>query len=345
MPHELKNHAEFFQDSSSAWFFNPRVISLFFLRKIQCLIRPTASSLLFCCPLVLTMASCGGKTISLHTPPFDGQNAFALLERQCAFGPREPGTAAHDSCLKFLESELRKSAANVVRQTFAHTIDKSRQEVTLTNLIASFNLAAGGRILLCAHWDTRPWADQDADPANHDKPIIGANDGASGVAVLLEIARILNSLPPPIGVDLVLFDGEDLGTAGESETFAAGSRYFASHKDVRYNPRYGILLDMVGDRNLSLYKEGNSVRYAADVVNRVWSLAARLSISEFQFEQRYEVADDHLPLLQAGIPCIDLIDFDYPHWHTLADTPDKCSPESLEKVGRVLLAAIYNVAE
>ncbi len=292
--------------------------------------------------MFLMCSGCNEKSSTLNTPPFDAAYAFEMLKQQCAFGPRTPGTAAHDSCLNFLESQLKQSAASVVRQTFSHTIDKTRQEVVLTNLIASFNLAAVDRVLLCAHWDTRPWADQDPDTANHDKPIVGANDGASGVAVLLEIARTLQATPPPAGVDLVLFDGEDLGTAGSSETYATGARYFASQKDSRYNPRYGILLDMVGDRNLNLYKEGNSVRYSADVVNRVWGLAQRLGISEFISEQRYEVADDHVPLLNAGIPCIDLIDFDYPHWHTLADTPDKCSPESLEKVGRVLLAAVYN---
>lgn len=304
--------------------------------------RSRRTLLLFYYPAFLMMLSCDEKTLVINTPVFDRAHAFALLERQCAFGPRVPGGAAHDSCLNFLEGQLKPAAENVVRQTFLHNVEKTREEVRLTNLIASFNLAAVDRVLLCAHWDSRPWADQDPDTANHHKPIIGANDGASGVAVLLEIARILRANPPPVGVDIVLFDGEDLGTAGRSETFAAGSRYFASQKDARYNPRYGILLDMVGDRDLTFYKEGNSVRYAEAVVNRVWSLAQRLEISEFQFEQRYEVADDHVPLLNVGISCIDLIDFDYPHWHTLADTPDKCSPESLEKVGRVVLAAIYN---
>lgn len=288
-------------------------------------------------------AACS-RTPAIPTPSFDRDYAFAMLERQCAFGPRVPGTAAHDSCLNFLERELRYSATNsaIVRQRFSHIIDKSRQEVTLTNLIASFNLAAGERVLLCAHWDTRPWADQDPDPANRDLPIIGANDGASGVAVLLAVARALKSSPPPVGVDIVLFDGEDIGTAGKSETFAAGSRYFAQHKDARYVPRYGLLLDMVGDRDLALYKEGNSIRYASGLVAHIWELARRLGISEFRDEQRFEVADDHLPLLLAGIPCIDIIDFDYPYWHTLADTPERCSAESLDKVGRVVLAAIYD---
>ncbi len=288
--------------------------------------------------------SCNKAAPPIQVPPFDSRYAFAMLERQCDFGSRVPGTAAHDSCLSFLENELKQNAAQVTRQSFQHTIEKTNTDVTLTNVIASFNLEVADRVLLCAHWDTRPWADQDPNAANRDQPILGANDGASGVAVLLEVARILKSSPPSIGVDIVLFDGEDLGTAGLPETFAAGSRYFAKQKDVRYTPRYGLLLDMVGDRDLQIYKEGNSMRYAPDVVNRVWSLALRLGINEFAAESKFEVADDHVPLLMAGIPCIDIIDFDYPHWHTLADTPDKCSPESLEKVGRVLLAAIYSPA-
>lgn len=295
--------------------------------------------------LLIIVTGCREMSSGINAPPFDSANAYELLVRQCAFGPRVPGTAAHDSCLGFLESHLKQLAGNIARQSFAHTIEKTGQEVTLTNLIASFNLPASDRVLLCAHWDSRPWADQDADTSNHRRPIPGANDGASGVAVLLEISRVLKATPPPVGVDVVLFDGEDIGAAGRSATFAAGSRYFASQKDARYNPRYGILLDMVGDRDLNLYKEGNSVRYAPEVVNRVWDVARRLGIAEFQFEQRYDVADDHVPLLNAGIPCIDLIDFDYPHWHTVEDTPDKCSPESLEKVGRVVLAAIYNATK
>ncbi|MDQ7051613.1 MAG: M28 family peptidase [candidate division KSB1 bacterium] len=195
---------------------------------------------------------------------------------------------------------------------------------------------------MAAHWDSRPWADQDPDSANHNKPVPGANDGASGVAVLLEIARVLKQNPPPVGVDIVLFDGEDLGSEGYPDTYAAGAQYFAQKKSVHYAPYLGILLDMIGDRELQIYREANSVRYAPAVVDLVWNYAARLGISNFYNPVRHEVFDDHVPLLNVGIPCIDLIDFDYPYWHTVHDTPDKCSPESLEKVGRVVLAVIYN---
>ncbi len=292
---------------------------------------------------VLLLWSCKDEPLPpLQIPPFDAERAYRLLEQQVAFGPRVPGTEAHARCLQFLEDSMKVYADRVQRQSFDYTIDRTGETVRLTNLISSFGLEAGPRILLAAHWDSRPWADRDPDSTNRKLPIPGANDGASGVAVLLEIARILKQHPPPVGVDIVFFDGEDLGTEGYSETYAAGARYFARKKDVRYNPFIGILLDMVGDSDLQIYKEINSVRYAPAVVDLVWSYAARLGIDVFINEPRHEVADDHVPLLQAGIPCIDIIDFDYPYWHTVHDTPDKCSPASLEKVGKVVLAVVYN---
>ncbi len=278
----------------------------------------------------------------LFVPEFDAQRAYALLQKQVDFGPRVPGTPAHAQCLQFLEDSLKAYADGVQRQSFDYTIHKTGETVRLTNLISSFGAAPGPRILLAAHWDSRPWADQDPDTANHNRPIPGANDGASGVAVLLEIARILKQNPPPVGVDIVLFDGEDLGSEGYPDTYAAGAKYFAQNKSVNYAPYLGILLDMIGDRDLQIYKEVNSVRYAPAVVDLVWNYAARLGIANFYNTARHEVTDDHLPLLKVGIPIIDLIDFDYPYWHTMHDTPDKCSPESLEKVGRVVLAVIYN---
>ncbi|RMD98175.1 MAG: M28 family peptidase [Calditrichaeota bacterium] len=287
--------------------------------------------------------SCQKKPAApLRVPDFDAGYAYRMLVKQVEFGPRVPGTRPHELCLQFLEDSLKKYADKVVRQSFDYTVQKTGQTVRLTNLIGSFGLKPGPRVLLAAHWDSRPWADQDPDSANRNKPIPAANDGASGVAVLLEIARILKATPPAIGVDIVFFDGEDLGSSGYPETYAAGSQYFAKHKDIHYNPFLGILLDMVGDKDLRIYKEVNSVRYAPAVVDVVWNYAARLNISSFINETRHEISDDHVPLLKAGIPCIDLIDFDYPYWHTLEDTPDKCSPQSLEKVGKVVLAVVYN---
>jgi len=272
---------------------------------------------------------------------FDGDRAYRYLIRQTEFGPRGPGLPGHGRCLRYLKAELAKLADSVTSQEFFTTLSSGTQ-VTLTNLIAAFNPRSPKRILLSAHWDTRLWADKDPDQANHAKPIIGANDGASGVAVLLEIARQLKEHAPPVGVDIVLFDGEDLGTSGVPESFSLGSRHFATTKSPSYQPMFGINIDMIGDRELRIYREQNSERMAPEVQALVFSAARELGISQFLHSTGPEVSDDHLPLNRAGIPTINLIDFDYPdesnrYWHTTADTADKCSPESLQAVGTVIL--------
>lgn len=283
---------------------------------------------------------CGARPL----PIFDSENAYALLIKQCDFGPRAPGTAGHQKCRDFLIQTLRSYADEVNTQPFMLSYkapDGQSHSAAAANIIANFQPDKSERILLCAHWDTRPWADMDANPANRNKPIIGANDGASGVAVLLEIARLLSQSKPQVGVDIILFDGEDAGHHGEDRSYALGSAAFARQKDPQYRPRWGILLDMIGDANLTIYQEDFSLRYAPAVVEKVWNKAAELGIGEFIPQSGYGIFDDHIPLLEAGIPCIDLIDFDYPSWHTTLDTPDKCSASSLEKVGRLLVALIY----
>ena len=292
--------------------------------------------------LLLFLPACAKKPQALTILPFNGQSAYNLLVQQCNFGPRVPDTPAHDSCRVFLVEELKKYADQVAEQRFDEYLSGMQKTVKLTNIIASFDLKATQRILLCAHWDSRPWASEDPDTSKRRQPILGANDGASGVAVLLEIAKTLKSSPPPVGVDIILFDGEDAGISGQNDTYLAGSRYFARNKAAAFNPMMGLLLDMVGGANLQLYKEVNSVNYASAVVDRVWNLAARLGVTEFIPTAKHQVTDDHIPLLEVGIPVIDLIDFDYAYWHTAGDTPDKCSAASLEKVGRVVLATVYN---
>lgn len=289
-------------------------------------------------PALGFLLSCGQDHGS--PPPCDGQSAFAFLIRQTAFGPRVPGSESHSACLAFLTSELKKYGALVTEQNFVEKLPHLPQPARLTNIIASFGVKKKQRVLLCAHWDSRPWADQDSDETRRQSPVPGANDGASGVAILLEVARQIQAAEPRYGVDIILFDGEDSGQSGVTE-FALGARYFAANKAGNYRPAFGILLDMVGDRDLQIYQEHNSLKYAPRVVNRVWKTAAALGLPSFHAEPRYQVTDDHLPLLEAGIPCVDLIDFDYPYWHTTEDTPDKCSPESLAEVGRLLLALIY----
>ena len=277
-------------------------------------------------------------------PPFDGKSAYNFLLKQCDFGPREPGSVGHQECQNYLAQTLRAYADQVSTQSFMlafKTPTGEPRSAQATNIIANFQPNMGERVLLCAHWDTRPWADRDPNPANRSKPILGANDGASGVAVLLEVARILAQNKPTVGVDIILFDGEDVGHEGQERSYARGAAAFAAQADPQYRPRLGILLDMVGDTDLAIYKEANSTQYAPAIVEKVWNKADELGIGEFIPQTSYAIFDDHIPLLEAGIPCIDLIDFDYPHWHTLQDTPDKCSAASLEKVGRLLVGLIY----
>jgi Zn-dependent M28 family amino/carboxypeptidase len=207
------------------------------------------------------------------------------------------------------------------------------------NIFAIFNENANKRIMLCAHWDTRPTADEELDPANRKKPILGANDGASGVAVLLELARQFKVKRPQVGIIIALWDGEDYGP--DINNMLMGSRYFAKNMG-KLRPTYGILLDMVGDKDLQIYKEANSVYAAPELVERVWRKAGELGYRKyFPDSVKYTIIDDHVPLIEAGVPFIDLIDFDYPYWHTLQDTVDKCSPDSLRIVGEVVAAVVY----
>ena len=278
-------------------------------------------------------------------PQFSATRAFDDLVRQTDFGPRNPGSPGYQKCLSFFQSTLAPLADTVLVQQFSYRTYKGDPYLG-NNVIARFNLFQKERILLTAHWDTRPWADAEENAADHYKPILGANDGASGVAVLLELSRIFRSHPVPIGVDVVLFDGEDAGQSGQSESFCQGSQYFARHLPEGSSYKYAINLDMIGDKNLEIRREANSDAYASWLTDLVFSTARSLGISQFVDERIGGIYDDHMPLNKVNIPAIDLIDFDYPdatnkYWHTLEDTVDKCSPESLEAVGTVLLNVIY----
>lgn len=274
-------------------------------------------------------------------PDFDGNNAFQFLIKQCDFGPRNPGSRGQMECRDYLVATLKKYAEEVTIQPFEMSFGTPPTKANAFNIIAKFQPANKERILLCAHWDTRPWADQDPDPAQRKKPIMGANDGGSGVAVLLELARILHAHKPPIGIDIVLFDGEDAGTSGDNSSWIQGSTFFAKNLKPGYRPQYGILLDMIGDADLNVHKESYSWRYARSIVEKVWGKAEELGLSGIKPDVKYNMLDDHLPLIGAGIPCIDLIDFDYPYWHTSGDTPDKCSSGSLGQIGTLMVHIIY----
>ena len=273
---------------------------------------------------------------SAATPrPFDEARAYRDLVKQCNFGPRVPGTRAHTQCANWLVQQLRPLADTVERQQF--TAKVGGKTLRLTNVVATFRPKAKHHVLLCAHWDSRPRADCDPDPKQRGQPISGANDGASGVAILLEIARALKAHPPAQRVTLVLFDGEDYGTT--VETMFLGSRYFAQQYRAR-PPDWAVLLDMVGDKDLRIPQEGISLDRAPEVVARLWGAAARAGSKAFVAKPGQSILDDHVLLLDRGIPCADIIDFTYPHWHTTADTPDKCSAESLGQVGRAVLRAV-----
>jgi len=283
----------------------------------------------------------GANCSSDPTLEFKGGRAYQYLKEECQFGPRNPGSPGHRALKKYLLDFFSAYSNLVKSQDFVWEDTTGDLKLELSNIIVSFYPEKKERVLLCAHWDTRPWADKDSNPENRSTPILGANDGASGVAVLMELAPILSKKKPRYGVDLVFFDAEDLGSDDHPERWCVGSNYFSRNLGG-YKAIFGILLDMVGDKNLQIYKEGYSNQYAKEVVDLVWTKAEKLSISNFKPEVKYNLVDDHISLIKAGIPCIDIIDFDYPYWHTLGDTPDKCSPESLEKVGKVLLKVLYD---
>ncbi|NQT23939.1 M28 family peptidase [candidate division KSB1 bacterium] len=275
-----------------------------------------------------------------QTPAFDAQRAFGFLEAQCDFGPRIPGSEGSRKCIDFMVQQLQNAGGQVQKQPFAFSNPLTGENVTATNVIASFG-SQKKRILLCAHWDTRPYADEDPDPAKRREPVPGANDGASGVAVLLELAEQFKTQPPPIGVDIVLFDAEDSGIAGSDQSWCQGSRYFARNPIVPNFPEYAILLDMIGDKDLRIPIEGFSNHYASNIVQKVWGRAEAMGLAPFVRQSTGYVVDDHLELMKAGMQAVDLIDFDYPYWHTVEDLPDKCSAESLEVTGRLLLSLVY----
>lgn len=299
------------------------------------------------------MAACGDpKPVGRYdfevsdrsVPVFDADSAYAYLKAQVDFGPRNPGSEGHALTRDWLISQLKAASGN---QVFAQdfTAEGYGETLAMTNIIAAFNPAASSRILLCAHWDTRPRSDRDADAAKQDQPLLGANDGASGVAVLLELARLFRDHPPPIGVDIVLFDGEDYGHETDIDKYFLGSRHWSANPPVAgYMPRFGILLDMVGGRGARFPKEGFSMRYARPVVEEVWRIAEEQGHGALFLNQNgAPVADDHMILNQVyGLPTINIIHHPFPDvWHTTDDTLEHIDPKTLKVVGEVLVEFIY----
>lgn len=272
---------------------------------------------------------------------FDGAAALEAVRAQVAFGPRVPGTPAHARAADWLEAELRRMADTVLVQRWTHTTADGRP-LSMRNILARFRPSEERRVLYLAHWDSRPIADSDPDPAKRSEPVLGANDGGSGVAILLGVAEALARRAPEVGVDLLLVDGEDYGDFETDTDVLIGSRYFAERlPEPGYAPLFGVLWDMVGDEEPVFKQEAFSVRGAPEVVQRVWSTAQRLGHGAvFTNATVLGITDDHVPLLAKGLRVIDVIDLDYPWHHTVADTPDKVSQRTLQLVGDVAVALI-----
>ncbi len=292
----------------------------------------------------------------ISIPDFNADSAYHFVEKQVAFGSRVPGSKAHDQCAEYLIKKLHEYTDTVIVQNFHATrFDNTPQNGI--NIIGIINPQAETRIMLSSHWDSRPFADHDPVEDNHNKPILGANDGASGVGVLLEIARILQTQKPEIGIDIILFDLEDGGTpdfmeSNNQHTWCLGSQYWAKNKHfVYYHAKYGILLDMVGAANATFYKEETSMYFAPALMDKVWEVARQKGYENYFINQPAGgITDDHLYVNEyASIPMIDIVHLEprlqnrfFKHWHTIHDDMSNISKETLQVVGNVLLTLIFS---
>jgi peptidase M28-like protein len=294
--------------------------------------------------LPLVLLAIGGVPACGSAPrvEVDGARALARVARQVDLGPRIPGSPGHAKIQDWIASELTRLGGAVERQRF--TDSTLAEPLPLVNLIGRFgprNVPQGRRIVLAAHYDTRPWCDQDPDPARRGDPLPGANDGGSGVAVLLEVAELMSRRPPPLAVDLVFLDGEDQGRPEHPEEYSLGAKGFAARL-TGARPTAAFVFDMVGDRDLNIHPERRSSEQAANLVAMVLAGARATGARGFHEQPRHRITDDHVPLLDAGVPAVDIIDFDYGAWHTHRDRVDQVSAESLAEVARVAAWLVYS---
>ena len=304
------------------------------------------------CWLVAAMAATahlfGCARAAVVTPVFSGERAMELVVAQCDLGPRPMGTPALEALRVLIEDHARGLDLRAVRDCFDTTHPLTGETVEICNLVVSVGPRGGERLWLGAHFDTRPIADRDPDPARREDPILGANDGGSGVAVLLHLLELVATHPPQRGVDFIFFDGEDAGRPRDPDSYCLGSQHLArTWRDMgsplcEGKPRGLILLDMVGERDLRIPMERFSLVRAPAWTREVFARAQRLGLAAFVAEPGPAVIDDHEPFLRVGVPAVDLIDFDFPQWHTHADTPDICAPESLRQVGELVVDLIYH---
>jgi glutaminyl-peptide cyclotransferase len=305
--------------------------------------------------LAALLTACGGTARAVPTPilptdsglkvlsvDFSGQRAFDLLKRQVDFGPRVPGSRAHEQCREFMLTELGKYCDSTATQSFQAVVNGQTQQ--FHNITGYIHPDAEKLVLLMAHFDTRPFADHDI-PANQNTPIPGANDGASGVAVLLEAARVLHEkLPNEVGILFLLTDGEDTGRTVRD--MFKGAEHFAKTMPLELKRRlkFGILLDMIGDTSLNIKPEKNSEGVAPGIYDALLELQEMLGLRGFTTAGQYSILDDHLAFIEQGVKVYDVIDFDFPPWHTIRDTVDQCSAESLHVVGLCVCNLMLNYA-
>lgn len=317
--------------------------------------------ILFC--LAATLSGCdqvqsrfgGAKTA------FDGKAALEYARQHLQFGPRTPGTPAHEKAADWIVAEMKQRTDSVTVQSWTQTTANGTK-LPMRNILARFNPTATARVLYLTHWDTRPTADEDPNFGNRARPILGANDGAAGVGMFIALGDVFKKTPPSVGVDLLFTDGEDWGSFDPDSSnnypdALFGSQYFASHlPSADYRPLFGVLFDMIGDADLQIYQEANSVQNAPEVVNKVWQTAADLGYSRYFINQPgIAITDDHLPLLRKGLRVVDVIDWQYgplppgygagtqanpSYHHTMQDTFDKISARSLQIVGDVAVTLV-----
>lgn len=292
-------------------------------------------------------------------PQFSEDSAYAFCAAQCQFGPRVMNSKAHDDCAAWIVKKFRQYGMDVIEQK-AELLGWDKRILHNNNIIAQYRPDVKDRIMICAHWDSRPWADNDPDEANHHTPVMAANDGASGVAVMLELARLISQNDSlDLGIDFICFDTEDYGvpqwsdSSYDGDSWAMGAQYWSKHLHREdYTARFGILLDMVGGEGARFYQETGSMQYAPEVVSKVWNAAQAAGYATvFPFTMGGGVVDDHVPVNEnAGIPCIDIINY-YPDceqssfgpvWHTIHDTMDHIDRNTLKAVGQTLVQVIYS---
>jgi len=320
--------------------------------------------------LALLLMACGNtkksttetSTVAVPVgPTFMADSAYLFCQQQCDFGPRTMNSEAHERCGLWIAEKFRQYGMEVTLQR-ADLSGYDGTTLKCTNILASYRPDIQNRILLCAHWDSRPWADNDPDEQNHHRPVMAANDGASGVAVMLEVARLLSHDTLTVGIDFVCFDAEDWGTpqwadseGSDADTWALGAQYWAaqySTQNTGSKPRYGILLDMVGGEGARFYQEQVSLYYAPSIVKKVWNAAETVGFgSLFPKDEGGAITDDHLPVnRKAGIPCIDIIPY-YPEceassfgptWHTVNDDMKHIDKNTLQAVGQTIIQTLYS---